>query len=216
MTDLSTALQACPIVPVLTINRLEDCAPLAQALANAGLRVLEITFRTDCAAEAIAALKKERPDLVIGAGTVLNQEHIDTAHQVGADFIVTPGVSPQLRDALKQAPMPVIPGAATIGEMMGLMEDGFTRQKFFPATIAGGVGALKAVGAPLAGLSFMPTGGITLDNMGRYLNLSGVCAVGGSWLTPADLLAAKRWEDVYELARRTVQCVHDANTETNK
>lgn len=205
MTDLSTALQACPIVPVLTINRLEDCAPLAQALANAGLRVLEITFRTDCAAEAIAALKKERPDLVIGAGTVLNQAHIDTAHQVGADFIVTPGVSPQLRDALKQAPMPVIPGAATIGEMMGLMEDGFTRQKFFPATIAGGVGALKAVDAPLAGLSFMPTGGINADNVSDFLALKNVFAVGGSWMIDAASVAASNWAQVETHAARAIE-----------
>ncbi len=205
MTDLSTALQACPIVPVLTINRLEDCAPLAQALANAGLRVLEITFRTDCAAEAIAALKKERPDLVIGAGTVLNQAHIDTAHQVGADFIVTPGVSPQLRDALKQAPMPVIPGAATIGEMMGLMEDGFTRQKFFPATIAGGVGALKAVGAPLAGLSFMPTGGINADNVSDFLALKNVFAVGGSWMIDAASVAEGNWAQVEAHAARAIE-----------
>lgn len=205
MTDLSTALQACPIVPVLTISRLEDCAPLAQALANAGLRVLEITFRTDCAAEAIAALKKERPDLVIGAGTVLNQAHIDTAHQVGADFIVTPGVSPQLRDALKQAPMPVIPGAATIGEMMGLMEDGFTRQKFFPATIAGGVGALKAVGAPLAGLSFMPTGGINADNVSDFLALKNVFAVGGSWMIDAASVAASNWAQVETHAARAIE-----------
>ena len=205
MTDLSTALQACPIVPVLTISRLEDCAPLAQALANAGLRVLEITFRTDCAAEAIAALKKERPDLVIGAGTVLNQAHIDTAHQVGADFIVTPGVSPQLRDALKQAPMPVIPGAATIGEMMGLMEDGFTRQKFFPATIAGGVGALKAVGAPLAGLSFMPTGGINADNVSDFLALKNVFAVGGSWMIDAASVAAGNWAQVETHAARAIE-----------
>ena len=205
MTDLSTALQACPIVPVLTISRLEDCAPLAQALANAGLRVLEITFRTDCAAEAIAALKKERPDLVIGAGTVLNQAHIDTAHQVGADFIVTPGVSPQLRDALKQAPMPVIPGAATIGEMMGLMEDGFTRQKFFPATIAGGVGALKAVGAPLAGLSFMPTGGINADNVSDFLALKNVFAVGGSWMIDAAGVAEGNWAQVETHAARAIE-----------
>lgn len=205
MTDLSTALQACPIVPVLTISRLEDCAPLAQALANAGLRVLEITFRTDCAAEAIAALKKERPDLVIGAGTVLNQAHIDTAHQVGADFIVTPGVSPQLRDALKQAPMPVIPGAATIGEMMGLMEDGFTRQKFFPATIAGGVGALKAVGAPLAGLSFMPTGGINADNVSDFLALKNVFAVGGSWMIDAASVAEGNWAQVEAHAARAIE-----------
>lgn len=205
MTDLSTALQACPIVPVLTISRLEDCAPLAQALANAGLRVLEITFRTDCAAEAIAALKKERPDLVIGAGTVLNQAHIDTAHQVGADFIVTPGVSPQLRDALKQAPMPVIPGAATIGEMMGLMEDGFTRQKFFPATIAGGVGALKAVDAPLAGLSFMPTGGINADNVSDFLALKNVFAVGGSWMIDAASVAASNWAQVETHAARAIE-----------
>ena len=205
MTDLSTALQACPIVPVLTISRLEDCAPLAQALANAGLRVLEITFRTDCAAEAIAALKKERPDLVIGAGTVLNQAHIDTAHQVGADFIVTPGVSPQLRDALKQAPMPVIPGAATIGEMMGLMDDGFTRQKFFPATIAGGVGALKAVGAPLAGLSFMPTGGINADNVSDFLALKNVFAVGGSWMIDAASVAEGNWAQVEAHAARAIE-----------
>ena len=205
MTGLSTALQACPIVPVLTISRLEDCAPLAQALANAGLRVLEITFRTDCAAEAIAALKKERPDLVIGAGTVLNQAHIDTAHQVGADFIVTPGVSPQLRDALKQAPMPVIPGAATIGEMMGLMEDGFTRQKFFPATIAGGVGALKAVGAPLAGLSFMPTGGINADNVSDFLALKNVFAVGGSWMIDAASVAEGNWAQVEAHAARAIE-----------
>ena len=205
MTGLSTALQACPIVPVLTISRLEDCAPLAQALANAGLRVLEITFRTDCAAEAIAALKKERPDLVIGAGTVLNQAHIDTAHQVGADFIVTPGVSPQLRDALKQTPMPVIPGAATIGEMMGLMEDGFTRQKFFPATIAGGVGALKAVGAPLAGLSFMPTGGINADNVSDFLALKNVFAVGGSWMIDAASVAEGNWAQVEAHAARAIE-----------
>ena len=206
----------CPVIPVVVIDRLDDAVPLSEALLRGGISALEITLRTPEGYAAISAMKSAFPDAMIGAGTVCSSDAYKRSVDAGADFVVSPGASEQLFAAAASHKIPFVPGAVTGSEVIFALERGYSTLKFFPAETSGGAAAIRALNGPFPQVRFMPTGGITLDNMGRYLNLSGVCAVGGSWLTPADLLAAKRWEDVCELARRTVQCVREVNTETNE
>lgn len=216
--DARALLEAlpCPVIPVVVIDRLDDAVPLSEALLSGGISALEITLRTPEGYAAISAMKSAFPDALIGAGTVCSSDAYQRSVDAGADFVVSPGASEQLFAAAKSHKVPFVPGAVTGSEVIYALEQGYSTLKFFPAETSGGAAAIRALSGPFPQVRFMPTGGITLDNMGRYLNLSSVCAVGGSWLTPADLLAAQRWEDVFELARRTVQCVHEVNTETNK
>lgn len=216
--DARALLEAlpCPVIPVVVIDRLDDAVPLSEALLSGGISALEITLRTPEGYAAISAMKSAFPDAVIGAGTVCSSDAYRRSVEAGADFVVSPGASAQLFTAAESHKVPFVPGAVTGSEVIFALEQGYSTLKFFPAETSGGAAAIRALSGPFPQVRFMPTGGITLDNMDRYLNLSSVCAAGGSWLTPADLLAAQRWEDVCELARRTVQCVHEVNTETNK
>ena len=216
--DARSLLEAlsCPMIPVVVIDRLDDAVPLSEALLRGGISALEITLRTSEGFAAISAMKSAFPDAVIGAGTVCSSDEYRRSVDAGADFVVSPGASEQLFAAAASHKVPFVPGAATGSEVIFALEQGYSTLKFFPAETSGGAPAIRALGGPFPQVSFMPTGGITFDNMGRYLNLSSVCAVGGSWLTPPDLLAEQRWDDVCELASSTVQCAHEANMETNE
>ena len=216
--DARALLEAlpCPVIPVVVIDRLDDAVPLSEALLSGGISALEITLRTPEGYAAINAMKSAFPDAVIGAGTVCSSDAYRRSVDAGADFVVSPGASEQLFTAAESHKVPFVPGAVTGSEVIFALEQGYSTLKFFPAETSGGAAAIRALSGPFPQVRFMPTGGITLDNMDRYLNLSSVCAVGGSWLTPADLLVAQRWGDVCELARRTVQCLHEVNTETSK
>ncbi len=189
-----------PVIPVLVIDAPRDAARLAQALVAGGLPVLEVTLRTPFALEAIAEMARV-PGARIGAGTVLSAHDAARAKAAGAEFAVSPGVTPALISACVAQSLPLLPGAATATEVMSLMETGYRTLKFFPAEVAGGVAMLQALRGPLPQASFCPTGGITATNAPDYLNLQNVACVGGSWVAPAKLVRAGDWDAITRLAR---------------
>jgi 2-dehydro-3-deoxyphosphogluconate aldolase / (4S)-4-hydroxy-2-oxoglutarate aldolase len=198
--DISAIAALAPVVPVLTIERTADAVPLARALVKGGLPVLEITLRTEEALAALAAIAAEVPDVVVGAGTVLQPRQFDDVTRAGARFAVSPGCTPALVTAARAAGLPFLPGIQTVSEAMVLAEQGFGLMKFFPADVAGGLAWLKAVAAPLAGLRFCPTGGVGADTAQTYLSLANVACVGGSWVAPRDAVAAGDWTRIERLA----------------
>jgi 2-dehydro-3-deoxyphosphogluconate aldolase/(4S)-4-hydroxy-2-oxoglutarate aldolase len=198
--DIAAIAALAPVIPVLTVERVADAVPLARALVKGGLPVLEITFRTGAALEALAAITRELPEAVVGAGTVLDQAQLRQAIDAGARFGVSPGCTPALAAAAKAAGLPFLPGVQTVSEAMALSEQGFRLLKFFPADSAGGPAWLKAVSAPLAGLRFCPTGGVGMETAPGYLALPNVACVGGSWVAPRDAVAAGDWLRIERLA----------------
>jgi 2-dehydro-3-deoxyphosphogluconate aldolase/(4S)-4-hydroxy-2-oxoglutarate aldolase len=198
--DIAAIAARAPVIPVLTIEQTADAVPLARALVKGGLAVLEITLRTPVALDALRAMAAEVPEAILGAGTVLNAEQLHQAKRAGARFLVSPGCTRALAEAAKASGMPFLPGVQTVSEAMALSDQGFRLMKFFPADQAGGLGWLKAVAAPLAGLRFCPTGGIGADTAPSYLALPNVACIGGSWVTPRDAVAAGDWQKVERLA----------------
>jgi len=193
-----------PVIPVLMVDRATDAAPLAQALIAGGLPALEVTLRTEAALDAIremAAVSGSR----VGAGTLLTPEDVLAAKEAGAQFGVSPGATDRLLDADEDADLPLLPGAATATEVMRLLARGYRVQKFFPAEIAGGAPALRAIGAPLPQVRFCPTGGISLQNARHYLALGNTLCVGGSWVAPMGLITTGDWDAIEALA-------HEAST----
>jgi 2-dehydro-3-deoxyphosphogluconate aldolase/(4S)-4-hydroxy-2-oxoglutarate aldolase len=197
---LADTLGRVGVVPVLTIESAEAGVAVARALARGGLDVIEVTLRTPAAIEAIRRIRAEVPLARVGAGTVLTPEQADAAIEAGARFIVSPGMTPRLVAAAEGWAVPFLPGAVTASEALALADLGYRCQKFFPAEAAGGVAMLKALAAPLSGLSFCPTGGIDAGNARDYLALANVVAVGGSWVAPAALARAGDWERITALA----------------
>lgn len=197
--DVRDYLSLCPVVPVLTIPDVEDAVPLARALINAGLNVLEVTLRTASALEAIRRIVAGVPEAVVAAGTVLSAEALQQAADAGARFAFSPGLDDFM---LKPGPIPIVPGVATPSEVMRALKAGHKTLKFFPAVPAGGVGALKALHGPFPDVCFCPTGGIDQDNAGDFLNLPNVICVGGSWPAPAKAIDGKYWDGIETLAAR--------------
>ncbi|MEL6258826.1 MAG: bifunctional 4-hydroxy-2-oxoglutarate aldolase/2-dehydro-3-deoxy-phosphogluconate aldolase, partial [Pseudomonadota bacterium] len=193
MAELRSALRAASMVPVVTIERVEDAAPLAEALRRGGLTSIEVTLRTPVALQAIEEIKRATPDLLLGAGTILSEGDIDASLKAGADFLVTPGASKTLARRLLDVDAPSVPGVATASEAIARFDEGFALQKFFPASAAGGPAYLKALGGPLPHIDFMATGGINTENAKAYLALDNVAAVGGSWVGSASDLEARDW-----------------------
>jgi 2-dehydro-3-deoxyphosphogluconate aldolase/(4S)-4-hydroxy-2-oxoglutarate aldolase len=200
MDGIAAIVARTPVIPVLTIERLADAAPLARALVKGGLPVLEVTLRTAAAVAALAAIVREVPGAIVGAGTVLDPTQLRQAIVAGARFGVSPGCTPALAEAVKTADLPFLPGVQTVSEALAVRELGFTVLKFFPADAAGGTTWLKAVAAPLAGLRFCPTGGIGIETAPAYLALPNVACVGGSWVAPRDAVAAGDWSRIAQLA----------------
>ena len=198
--DIAAIATKAPVIPVLTIDRAADAVPLARALVKGGLPVLEITLRTEAALEALRLIAAEVAGAVVGAGTVLNEVQLKQAGQAGARFVVGPGCTSALAQAVKASGMPFLPGVQTVSEAMALTEQGFRLLKFFPADTSGGLGWLKAVAAPLSGLRFCPTGGVNAETAPAYLALGNVACVGGSWVAPKDAVAAGDWSRVERLA----------------
>ena len=190
-----------PVIPVLTIERLDDALPLARALADNGLPVLEITLRTACAVDAIALIARELANACVGAGTVLNARELDAVTHAGARFAISPGATDALYDAASASDIPLIPGIATASELMRGLERGWRRFKFFPAESSGGIPALKGFAGPFAQARFCPTGGIDVAKAPNYLALPNVACVGGSWMVPADAQKAGDWQRIGDLAR---------------
>jgi len=202
--DQLTALLAVGrVIPVITLDRLADAVPLARALVEGGVRLLEITLRTQAGLAGAQAIIREVPDAIVGIGTVLTPDDMRRAVDIGARFALSPGATPALLDAAAASPIPFLPGIATSSEMMEAMARGFGTAKFFPATAAGGLAALRALAGPFPQARFCPTGGITEDNAAEWLAQPNVVAVGGSWLTPAAEIAASRWDAIRERAQRT-------------
>ena len=189
-----------PVIPVITITDLADALPLARALAENGLPVLEITLRTPCALAAIALIVRELPDACVGAGTVLSGKDLDAVIAAGARFAISPGATDHLYRDATDAPIPLIPGIATASELMRGLEHGWQRFKFFPAESSGGIAGLRGFGGPFAQVRFCPTGGINAANAPAYLALPNVACVGGSWMVPGDALTARDWPRIGQLA----------------
>ncbi len=207
LTSLKLAAAKAPIVPVLVIGAVEQAAPLAKALLDGGLTIAEVTLRTPAGVGAIEAMKAAAPELMVGAGTVLNGEDVRCSMDAGADFLVSPGMSPGLLAALGKHKLLMIPGVATASEAMSRHEEGFEMLKLFPASIAGGVPALKALAGPLPHLQFMPTGGVGADNAGDYLALPNVVAVGGSWIATQADVDAGDWAGITRKTREALSAI---------
>lgn len=198
-------LKKCQVVPVVALDNPEDAVALADALMAGGVDVIELTLRTPRAFEVIEALKNAKHDILLGVGTVIDTKHVERCAQIGVDFIVTPGTTPRLADAITDHNIPCVPGISTVGEAVAMLERGYDTVKFFPAEAAGGVCTLKAIGGPLPQLSFMPTGGIGRDDVRRYLDLSSVICVGGSWVADKASLAARDWATITKNAKIATQ-----------
>ena len=207
LNELRAAAKRAPIVPVLVVPDVESAAPLANALADGGLTIAEVTLRTESGLAVIEAMKKARPDLIVGAGTVLNAKDVANSISAGADFLVSPGMSPGLLEALGMYKTMMIPGVATASEAMSRHEEGFEMLKLFPAAVAGGVAALKSLAGPLPHLNFMPTGGIGAADAGDYLALPNVVAVGGSWVASEKDVVAGAWSDITAKAKAALAAV---------
>ncbi|MGB5686083.1 MAG: bifunctional 4-hydroxy-2-oxoglutarate aldolase/2-dehydro-3-deoxy-phosphogluconate aldolase [Candidatus Electrothrix sp.] len=197
-------LQAGPVIPVIVISNPDHAVPLAQALMAGGIKVLEITLRSDAALESIRRIRSEVPDALVGAGTVLSGRDLHAVAEVGGHFAISPGLTPSLLAAARQESIPLIPGVATASELMLALEAGLTELKFFPAQAAGGVEMLLSFNGPFPQVTFCPTGGITLQNYKEYLALKNVACVGGSWLVPAEKIAQEDWAAITALAQEAV------------
>jgi 2-dehydro-3-deoxyphosphogluconate aldolase/(4S)-4-hydroxy-2-oxoglutarate aldolase len=201
---LRPTLAMSPVIPVLVIDRTEDAIPIAQALVDGGLRILEITLRTANALDVIRDISRHVPQAIVAAGTVTTPKQWHAAAQAGAQFVVSPGLTPHLASEAANAPVPLLPGVATASELMIAMDSGFECFKFFPAQQAGGTGMLKAWHGPFADAVFCPTGGITIETAPQFLSLPNVACVGGSWLAPVSAVRAGDWERITQLARDTL------------
>jgi 2-dehydro-3-deoxyphosphogluconate aldolase/(4S)-4-hydroxy-2-oxoglutarate aldolase len=204
VADFSPVLKA-PVIPVLTIERVEDAVPLARALCAGGLPVIEVTLRTRAALDAARAIAREVPEAVLGIGTVTEPAQIAMAIAAGARFLVSPGTSPALAAALAQATVLALPGCSTVSEAVALAERGFPLLKFFPAEASGGARWLKWVSEPLPKLRFCPTGGLTLENASTYLALPNVPVVGGTWPAPREAIIAGDFARITMLAREAAK-----------
>ncbi|GAA7406678.1 bifunctional 4-hydroxy-2-oxoglutarate aldolase/2-dehydro-3-deoxy-phosphogluconate aldolase [Helicobacter pylori] len=197
-------LQISPIVPVVVIENIKDAVPLAQSLVEGGIQIIEVTLRSSCALEAIELIAKNVPKMRVGAGTILNPTQLEQAQNRGAEFLISPGLTIKLLEYAKKKDMPLIPGVSSSSEVMQALELGYSALKFFPAEYCGGVKLLNAFNGPLKGVKFCPTGGISADNMHSYLNLENVLCVGGSWLTPKNLIQNKEWDKITEICKRSL------------
>jgi 2-dehydro-3-deoxyphosphogluconate aldolase/(4S)-4-hydroxy-2-oxoglutarate aldolase len=190
-----------PVIPVIVIQRLEDAVPLAQALVAGGVRVLEVTLRTPVALDAMRAIARAVPEVVVGAGTIRSVADAEAAKDAGCRFGVSPGYDSDIGHACRNIGLPLLPGVATASEVMAANADGYTFLKFFPATAAGGIPMLKGLHGPFGDVVFCPTGGITPETAPQFLALPNVVVCGGSWLTPQDAVDAKDWGRITQLAR---------------
>jgi 2-dehydro-3-deoxyphosphogluconate aldolase/(4S)-4-hydroxy-2-oxoglutarate aldolase len=205
MIDTDEALEAilttAPVLPVVVIDDPAKAVPLARALVAGGIKAIEITLRTPRALEAVSAIAHEVPEAIPGVGTALRAADFEAAAEAGAKFAISPGATPALFEAARHSRLPFLPGVATASELMAALEAGHRYCKFFPAAQAGGAAALKALAGPFPGARFCPTGGIDASNAGQYLALANVVCVGGSWIAPADAIAAGDFARIEQLAR---------------
>lgn len=198
------------VVPVVVLEDAKDAAPLAKALCEGGLPCAEVTFRTAAAKDSIKAMTDAYPDMLVGAGTVLTTEQVDSAVEAGAKFIVSPGFDPEIVDYCLEKEIPVFPGCITPSEVAQAVKRGLRVVKFFPAEQFGGIATIKALSAPYVGLKFMPTGGISAKNLKDYLACKPIVACGGSWMVKKDLIQAGEFEKIKELTKEAVALANES------
>ncbi|MGN9790960.1 bifunctional 4-hydroxy-2-oxoglutarate aldolase/2-dehydro-3-deoxy-phosphogluconate aldolase [Streptomyces sp. OZ13] len=198
---MTSVLGLAPVIPVVVVDDAATAVPLARALVAGGLPAIEVTLRTPAALESIRAIAAEVPDAVVGAGTVISPAGVSSAVAAGARFLVSPGWTDTLLDAMKASGVPYLPGVSTTSEVVALLERGVTDMKFFPAEAAGGTPYLKSLAGPLPQARFCPTGGVSLTSAPSYLALPNVACVGGTWMLPPDAVASGDWGRVESLAR---------------
>jgi 2-dehydro-3-deoxyphosphogluconate aldolase/(4S)-4-hydroxy-2-oxoglutarate aldolase len=201
---IAEILRLSPVMPVVTIEDASAGPDLARALVRGGIRVIEVTLRTPQAMQAIEAIAKEVPDICVGVGTIMTPKDLERAAKAGATFAISPGATRELLDAGKGFRIPYLPAVATASELMTALTAGYSHFKLFPANVAGGLGALKGFYGPFPEARFCPTGGVSPQTAGSYLEQPNVLCVGGSWLTPSDVLKARDWARVEALAREAV------------
>jgi 2-dehydro-3-deoxyphosphogluconate aldolase / (4S)-4-hydroxy-2-oxoglutarate aldolase len=190
-----------PVIPVIVLERVEHAVPLARALVQGGVRVLEVTLRTKAALACIEAIARDVPEAIVGAGTLRSADDVHAAKKAGCQFGVSPGYTSEIAQTCRAVGLPLLPGVATASEVMQANADGFSFLKFFPATAAGGIPMLKALAGPFPDVAFCPTGGVTPETAPQFLSLPNVKVCGGSWLTPADAVMAGDWARISALAR---------------
>lgn len=203
-TQAEVLLTTSPVMPVLVIERVEDAVPIAEALKAGGLKVLEVTLRTDSALDVIREIAANVDDVLVGAGTVTRPEEFKLVEEAGGQFAISPGAADALFEAGLESNLPYLPAVSTVAEMMRGMEFGFNCFKFFPAEANGGAPTLKAFSGPFPNVRFCPTGGIGANNFTEYLKLPNVSVVGGSWVVPQNLIDAKDWAGITALAKEAV------------
>jgi 2-dehydro-3-deoxyphosphogluconate aldolase/(4S)-4-hydroxy-2-oxoglutarate aldolase len=195
-----TLIDRVPVIPVVVLHDVAHAVPVAEALVAGGVPVIELTLRTPAALRCIEEIATHVPEILLGAGTIVAPDQARQAQSAGAQFLVSPGTTDRLLSAMQDTGLPHLPGASTVTEVLRLLELGYSELKFFPAEVSGGVGFLKAIGAPVPQARFCPTGGITETSASSYLALPNVGCVGGTWLTPADALRDRDWDRVSRLA----------------
>ena len=210
--DLLAICKLAPVIPVLAVDDTANAAPLAKALIAGGLRVIEVTLRTNNAFDVIEVMAASATEGIIGAGTLLSKEDVYAAKRAGARFGVSPGITDQILRACAEVKLPLLPGAATPSEVMNLLAKGYSVQKFFPAESNGGITALKSILGPIPDVSFCPTGGVTSTNALDYLSLKNVICVGGSWVAPKNKIKAADWQAITKLARNASALSKHSNT----
>ncbi|EJL6401515.1 bifunctional 4-hydroxy-2-oxoglutarate aldolase/2-dehydro-3-deoxy-phosphogluconate aldolase [Vibrio parahaemolyticus] len=209
MSSIKEQLKALKVIPVIAIDKAEDIIPLGKVLAENGLPAAEITFRSAAAAEAIRLLRETQPDMLIGAGTVLNREQAIAAKEAGATFIVSPGFNPNTVKACQEIGIDIVPGVNNPSTVEAALEMGLTTLKFFPAEASGGINMVKSLLAPYTDIELMPTGGINPANIQDYLAIPRVLACGGTWMVDKKLIEAGNWEELARLTREAVALVNE-------
>jgi len=200
MSQIEKIMTTSPVIPVIVIDNIEDAVPMAKALVAGGLKVLEVTLRTQLGLEAIRQIKSEVPDAIVGAGTVVSPDDAVNAANAGAEFLVSPGHTDELVDMALALNVPILPGVATASEAMKMLSKGIRHLKFFPAEAIGGLAVLKSIAGPLPQLRFCPTGGINLEKAPSYLAQDNILCVGGSWMLDKKIIANKDWAALEALA----------------
>ncbi|NQZ90071.1 MAG: bifunctional 4-hydroxy-2-oxoglutarate aldolase/2-dehydro-3-deoxy-phosphogluconate aldolase [Colwellia sp.] len=201
MQKFSTLMAQQTLLPIITAHTVEQGVNIAKAMKNAGLSLVEVVLRTDASLEALSEIKKQVPGLIVGAGTVTSKERLEQAINANADFIVTPAVSDKLLTALTKSPIPVLPGVSNTGEILLAREYGYTEQKLFPASLAGGTKFISTISTIFDDVIFCPTGGITAENKHEYLTLNNVFAVGGTWISKPEWVEQKNWQAITNACR---------------
>ena len=207
MSTTAQQLGKIKVIPVIAIDRAEDIIPLGKALAENGLPAAEITFRSDAAAEAIRLLREAQPDMLIGAGIVLNREQAIAAKEAGATFVVSPGFNPNTVKACQELGIDIVPGVNNPSAVEAAIEMGITTLKFFPAEASGGINMVKSLLGPYTQIQFMPTGGVNAKNVNEYLAIDRVFACGGTWMVDKKLINEGRWDEIGRLAREAADLV---------